>query len=295
MWWVTCLIWSTVWLAIKIGLHDLPPLTFAGWRLVLALALLAPVFLARPALAREIANNWRLIAATGFLLLGVNYALVFWGAQYVSSGLTAVLQATTPAFGVCFSYAMARESIKRNEVVGVVIGILGLMLIFSGQLRSAADSALWGAVAVVGGAACVAFTYVFVAQSGKKISPLSISAGQMLAGSIPLVVAGAIIEGSPLTVRWTATAVYSLMYLAIAGSIFGFYLNYWLLKRVGPTSVLTISIVEPLFAVILGAIVLHETLTWRVAAGGIAVLFSATLILMKRAAAATPSEAESSQ
>ena len=76
----------------------------------------------------------------------------------------------------------------------------------------------------------------------------------------------------------------ALLYLAVAGSILGFYLNYWLLKRVGSTSVLTISIVEPLFAVILGAIVLHETLSWRVAAGGIAVLSSATLILMKRGA-----------
>ena len=284
MWWVTCLIWSTVWLAIKIGVHDLPPLSFAGWRLVLALVLLTPIFLAKPHLLREITSNWRLIAATGFLLLGVNYALVFWGAQYVSSGLTAVLQATTPVFGVCFAFVMARESIRRNEVIGVVVGLLGIVLIFSGQLRSAANAGLLGSVAVVSGAACVAFTYVFIGSRGKHISPLPLAGGQMFVGCIPLVVAGAMLEGNPLRLHWTRPAIYALIYLAVAGSIFGFYLNYWLLKRVGSTSVLTISSVEPLFAVILGAIVLHETLTWRVAIGGLAVLSSATLILMRRKA-----------
>ena len=137
-------------------------------------------------------------------------------------------------------------------------------------------------MAIVAGAACVAFTYVFIGRKGKHIPPLSLAAGQMFVGCIPLVVAGAAVEGNPIDLHWTRSAIMALLYLAVAGSILGFYLNYWLLKRVGSTSVLTISIVEPLFAVILGAIVLHETLSWRVAAGGIAVLSSATLILMKR-------------
>lgn len=100
----------------------------------------------------------------------------------------------------------------------------------------------------------------------------------MIAGAIPLIATGAIIEGSPLAVHWTPTAVFAMLYLAVAGSIAGFWLNYWLLKRVGATSTLAISIVEPLFAVLLGAIVLHETLSWPVAAGGAAVIVSAWLV-----------------
>ena len=278
VWWITCLIWSTVWLAIKLGVRDLPPFTFAGWRLVVALVLLTPVLLLKRDVVRETLRNWQLIAATGVVLLGVNYALVFWGAQYVSSGLTAVLQATTPAFGALLSYLILRERIRRNQIVGITIGILGVVLIFFDQLRSDGPAGARGAVAISAGAFCVALAYVVIARRAQNLSPLSVITGQMVAGAVPLIVAGAIIEGNPVTIHWTRTAIFALLYLAIAGSIAGFWLNYWLLRHAGTTSTLAISIVEPLFAVLLGAIVLHETLSWRVGVGGAAVVLSAWMV-----------------
>src|SRR5918996_2283827 len=94
VWWVACLLWSAGWLFLKVGLRDLPPLTFAWLRLALALAVLTAIVTMR--------GEWRAlrradlpaIAISGLLLLGVNYALTFWGAQFVASALAAVLQAT---------------------------------------------------------------------------------------------------------------------------------------------------------------------------------------------------------
>jgi drug/metabolite transporter (DMT)-like permease len=108
VWWITCLIWSSVWLFIKIGVTDLPPISFAGIRLLIALAVLIPIRVIRraPLPAR---SDWPLIATTGWLLLGINYACTYWGAQFVSSGLIAVLQAATPAFGLCFGHYLLRD------------------------------------------------------------------------------------------------------------------------------------------------------------------------------------------
>lgn len=103
VWTVTCLIWGSVWLFIKLGLQDLPPISFAGLRLLLAVTILLPVIAVRKISLPHEFNDYLLIAVTGLLLLGLNYGLVFWGAQYISSGLTAVLQAATPAFGLIFT------------------------------------------------------------------------------------------------------------------------------------------------------------------------------------------------
>ena len=96
VWVVTCLIWSTVWLFIKIGVRDVPPVSFAAMRLVIAILVMVPVTLASRTPMPKAPRDWRLIAGTGVILLGLNYALLNWGLQYVSSGLTAVLQAMTP-------------------------------------------------------------------------------------------------------------------------------------------------------------------------------------------------------
>ena len=98
VWILTCAIWGTVWLCIKVGVGDVPPVTFAAFRVAVALAVLAPLIFWRRI---ELPHHWReirLLATTGTLLLGVNYALLNWGIQYVSSGFSAVLQAMTPAF-----------------------------------------------------------------------------------------------------------------------------------------------------------------------------------------------------
>lgn len=279
VWWITCLIWSTVWLAIKVGVRDLPPITFAGVRLLVALLVLAPLLAIRREFLREALRHWKLIAVSGILLLGVNYALVFWGAQFVSSGFTAVLQTTTPAFSIWLSHAIAREPVRRSHILGSLVGAIGLAIIFGEQLHLAGTRALLGALAISAGAFFVALAYVLIAASGRDLAPLSVTTGQMIAACIPLLLAGAFVEGNPLAIHWTRAAVFAVLYLALAGSLAGFWLNYWLLKRVGTTPMLAIGIVEPLFAVLLGALILHESLTWRVAIGGACVVASAWIIL----------------
>ncbi|MGH9945190.1 MAG: DMT family transporter, partial [Pyrinomonadaceae bacterium] len=144
--------------------------------------------------------------------------------------------------------------------------------------------ALLGSGAVVAGALCVALTYVLVKAYGSHLDPTVLTTGQMLCGLVPLSVVGLATEGNPFAFRWTGTAAASVLYLALVGSVAAFWLNYWLLKRMDATKVLLMALVEPLLAVLLGAMVLGEELTERTLLGGACILLSVGLVLTRRSA-----------
>ena len=280
VWWVTCLIWSSVWLFIKLGLRDLPPLGFAAVRLVVALTVLLPLLLLRGTPLPRRTRDWGVLALTGTLILGVNYALLFWGAQFIPSGLTAVLQSATPVFGLAFGHFLLEdERFTLATLLGICIGIAGVTLISADQLHVAGSHAVYGCVAVTTGAACVAFGYVFVKSRGGHLRAEVVTATQMLAGAALLVPAALIHDGNPFAFQWTPLAIACLLYLALAGSILATWLNYWLLKRMSATGVLSMALVEPLIAVLLGAAFLHERITSAAGAGAVLVLASISIVL----------------
>jgi drug/metabolite transporter (DMT)-like permease len=279
VWILTCAIWSTVWLFIKLGVRDVPPVTFAAFRMCVAVSVLVPVtLLQRVPLPRR--REWALVGTTGVLLLGINYALLYWGTQFISSGLTALLQAMTPVFGFVFAHLLLRdEKMTVLKGVALALGVAGVGVIFWDQLRTGAPRALAGSVAVIASAACVAISYVVMRRRGRDLHPSTITAGQMLAALGPLLVFAVAVEGNPLAVRWTRTALWSGIYLAIFGSILGAWLNYWLLKRIGATKLLSMGLVEPLVAVLLGAAFLAEKMSSKTVIGGVCILVAVAVVL----------------
>ena len=289
VWVVTCLIWSTVWLFIKIGVRDVPPVSFAAMRLVIAILVMVPVTLASRTPLPKAPRDWRLIAGTGVILLGLNYALLNWGLQFVSSGLTAVLQAMTPAFALVFShYLLHDEPMTVRKVAGLGMGIAGIGIIFWDQLTFGDQRAFAGAVSVTLGAVCVAFAYVMIRRGGRHLRPAVITSGQMVAAFVPLLIYASVVEGNPLALQWTRPALGSVVYLALAGSVLAAWLNYWLLSRVGAVNLLIMGLVEPVIAILLGAWILGESMSMRASLGGVVILASVWLAMApaKRGAAA---------
>ena len=279
VWVITCLIWSTVWLFIKLGVRDVPPVTFAATRLFIAILVMVPVTLAMKVPLPRQPREWRLIAGSGVILLGINYALLNWGLQHVSSGLTAVLQSATPAFALVFAHLLLHdEKMTVRKVVGLLLGMLGITIIFWDQLTFG-GRALSGSIAVTLGAVCVAFAYVLVRRSGSKLHPSLITTGQMIAAFVPLTIYALLVEGNPLGMNWTRTAVTSAVYLALLGSVVAAWLNYWLLSRVGAVNLLVMGLVEPIIAIVLGAWFLNESINARALAGGAVILFSVVLTM----------------
>jgi drug/metabolite transporter (DMT)-like permease len=273
VWLILCGISGSTWLFIKLGLQDLPPVSFAAIRFIIASLILVVIVMVRRLPIPRKTTDWLTIAATGVLCFTVNYGLLFWGEQHVSSGLAAVLQAICPLFGLLIAHRMLpAEPMTLPKLAGVVVGLGGLAVIFSDQIRSEGTLALWGSAALVIGALAVALSNVIVKARGTELDPAVLSAGQMIFGVIPLIVFGFIEEGSPLHFRWTKVAVISLLYLAIVGSTIAFMLFYWLIRHMAVTNTMLISLITPVVAVFLGMGTIGERVSARMIIGGAGIL-----------------------
>lgn len=266
VWAVACALWSTVWLAIKIGVSSTPPLTIAWVRLALALAVLLPLAATQHRLRLPSRGIALRLGVSGFLLLGVNYACVFWASQYLPSALVAVVQAATPLAGMLFAAAAGLESITRRKTLALVAGMGGVAIICAPQLsRPASPHTALAFLAVLLSVTCVAGAYVMLKATGHSLHPTTVITWQSVAGGVALAAAALIREGSPLAVAWTHASMLATVYLALGGSVCAFWLNYWLLRRMPASALLLMGVAETPLAAMLGALVLDERLdvwTW---------------------------------
>ena len=284
VWLVLCGIWGSTWLFIKLGLEDLPPITFAGIRFVISCAILVVLIRARNIALPSKSRDWLLLLLTGVMSFTLNYGLVFWGEQYISSGLAALLQSTLPAFGLVFAHLhLPGERMTWAKSVGVILGVFGVAVVFSNQLAIAGGKALAGCIALVLSALFAAYSNVLVKAHGKNLEPAILAAGQMFFGLIPLMLVGLLLEGNPLAFRWTPMAVVSMLYLAVVGSVIAFLLYYWLVHNMDVTKSMLIALVTPVVAVVLGMVVLGEELTWRTILGGLMIMAGIGLIVVRKA------------
>jgi drug/metabolite transporter (DMT)-like permease len=282
VWLFLCGIWGSTWLGIKLGLRDLPPITFAGIRFALAAMVLGAIIALRRVRLPWAARDWRLLAYTGLLTITVNYALVFWGEQYISSGLAALLSASVPLFGLPLAHRyLSSEPMTWPKVAGVLLGMLGIAIIFSGELGIGGPRALWASVGIVVAALATAHAGVLVKARGTHIEPSVLAGVQMAGGCIPLLVGGIALEGNPLGFHWTPMAFASLAYLTILGSVVAFLMYYWLIRHIEVTGVLMVPLVTPLVAVLFGVLLAGETVGWHTAAGGGAIIVGVALAVLR--------------
>jgi drug/metabolite transporter (DMT)-like permease len=283
VWLILCGIWGSTWLFIKLGLADLPPITFAGIRFVIACLILFPLVWLRHLSLPKTRREWILLVGTGVLSFSLNYGLVFWAEQYITSGLAALLQAMLPAFGLILAHIyVPAERITGVKIAGVVLGVCGVGVVFSNQLAISGRLALAGCVGMVLSAFFAAYSNVLMKTHGKNLNPAVIAAFQMFFGLIPLLLYGLTLEGNPLSFRWTTIAVLSLLYLAVVGSVVAFLLYYWLMQNMDVTKTMLISLVTPVVAVILGMIVLDEQLSWRTLVGGAMIIAGIGFIVVRK-------------
>lgn len=283
IWLTLCLIWGTTWIFIKIGLEDLPPLTFAAARFVLAVIILAVIINLQKIPFPTNKRDWKLLALTGVLQFSINYSLVFWSEQYISSGLAAVLQAMITVFGLVLAWIhLPNERITLIKVAAVTLGIAGVAVIFIEQLQINSVLAFAGCIAIVIGAYAAAHGSILVKAYGSNLHPAMLVFGQMIFGILPIIIYALTVEGNPLKLHWTWKAVISVVYLTVFGTITAFWLYYWLLSKIESTKAMMISLVTPLIAVIVGRIFLNEQLPAQTIFGGLLILASIGLIVVKK-------------
>ncbi len=285
VWLTLCLVWGTTWIFIKIGLADIPPITFAAARFLLAVAILLPVIWIRNLPWPRSAAEWKLIALTGFLQFSINYSAVFWGEQYITSGLAAVLQSMITVFGLVLAWIfLPAERITPLKIFAVVLGLIGVAVIFIEQLQIESVMAFAGCAAIVVGAYMAAQASILIKARGSSLHPASLVCAQMICGLPAIVIYSLVVEGDPLSFNWTWSAFGCVVFLTVFGTIAAFWLYYWLLSRIESTKAMMISLVTPLIAVLIGAIFLGERLPPQTLLGGILIIGSIGLIVLRRRA-----------
>jgi drug/metabolite transporter (DMT)-like permease len=283
VWVILCLVWGTTWIFIKVGLADLPPITFAAARFTLAILILVPFISIRQIPWPNSAAQWKLIGLTGFLQFSLNYSSVFWAEQYISSGLAAVLQSMIPVFGLLLAWIfLPAERITWLKISAVLLGFVGVTVIFVDQLRIENWMAFLGCTAIVVGAYFAAQASILVKLRAGGIHPASLVCAQMIAGLPALGVYSLIAEGNPLTFHWTWKAIGCIFYLSVFGTIAAFWLYYWLLSRIESTKAMVISLVTPLIAVVIDGVFLGERLPPQTLLGGLLIIASISLIVIRR-------------
>lgn len=282
-WLILCFIWGTTWIFIKIGLEDLPPMAFASARFLLAVIILFAIIRIQNIPLPRTWREWRLIALTGVLQFSINYSMVFWSEQYISSGLAAVLQAMITVFGLILAwYFLPNENITKLKAFAVALGIIGVAVIFIDQLKVQNLMAFLGCLGVVVGSYAAAQASILVKAKGGGFHPASLLFCQMLCGLPAIIIYSLIVEGNPLSFHWTTRAIGCVLYLTVAGTVAAFWLYYWLLGRIESTKAMMISLVTPLLAVVIGALVLGETLPPQTLLGGVLIIGSIGLIVFRK-------------
>jgi len=278
-----CAVWGSTWLAIKIGLSDLPPLRFAGFRMGLACVLVAPFAIAAWRRGRlPNAAETRGIAWNGFLQIGVQYACIFTAEQWIESGLAALLFATFPIWvGVFGHFLLPDEPLTRKTVASAVLGLAGVAVIEAPALARilSADTRpmLAGGALMLLAALVAAYANILNKKNLGRVAPIHNVFGQTLVGSAMLIALAAGVEHGAAA-RWTPAATGALLYLALLGTALPFAGLFWLIPRVPVAVIGTIPVVDTVIAVALGNIVLGEKFSIRVLFGG-ALICAAVLLV----------------
>ncbi len=241
-----CLVWATVWLATRIAVETIPPFTATGLRFLGASPMLF-VF----AMARGETIWFPKGTLFSFMYLTIFYFTIpFWlinfGAQFVSSGLMALLFSTMPVFTLIFSAIMLKERVFFSQIAGIVIGFLSLMMIVKLHL-SLNYSSLTGIVAILISAIIHAFSYIYIKKKCGGISVITLHILPMGIGGILLMVMGLILE-QPNFIEFSKDSILALVYLVFILVVVS-TLYFFLLKQMNLVILSFMFIIVPALAV----------------------------------------------
>lgn len=269
---VISIIWGSTWLAIKVGLQSVPPFYAVAIRYTLAAVILAAIMLFRGQRIPFDRKSVYLYLSVASLSFSFPFALVYWGEQYIPSGLTAVLFAVNPfVVAVASHLFLKNERLTASKAGGVVLGFLGLLTIFWADLHLGGRGA-GPMAAILVSTLLQGISLVIVKKFGGTIAPTALTLGGMLF-AVPILYALAFAADDISKVHLDAIGIGSILYLASFGSVVTFVTYYWLAQRVDAVYLSFVAFVTPVLAVLLGALLLNETLSPRMLAGAALVLF----------------------
>jgi drug/metabolite transporter (DMT)-like permease len=290
------LVWGSTYLGIRVAIDTIPPFVMAGIRFVIAgLVLLGwSVFREGRSFVLPTAREWRDTTIVGaFLLLG-GMGLVSWGELTVHSGIAALMVAMMPVWVAVLSWLFLKEKLARAAIVGIVIGIAGVAILVGPNGAPAEGADPSGVLALILSPISWAIGSIYSANRAQLPQrPLVATGGQMLAGGVLLSLVG-LITGEWAAFSPAAVSLDSLLalaYLTVIGSLLAFTAYGWLLRVAPLPLIATYAYVNPIVAVILGALVLREPIEPRTLVAGAVIIAAVAIIVTARGRMSAPRSA----
>ncbi|MBT5874882.1 MAG: EamA family transporter [Candidatus Latescibacteria bacterium] len=278
------LIWGSTYLAIRFAVHSLPPFSMSGLRFITAgLVLYAWTWLRDG--GRPTMKHWGTASIGGVLMMLIGMGAVAWVEQWVSSGPTALLVATSPAWMVLMNW-LGGDGVRPGWRVwtGLALGLLGMsLLVGPDDMQGTSVSPLHLVILILCSVSWVAGS-LYTRRADKPQSQPLYTAMIMLTGGIWLVIAGAATGEwqtfSISQVTWTSVAAFA--YLTIVGSLVAFTVYVWLMRVASPAHVATHAYVNPVVAVVLGWLLGGEALTWEIGVAATGIVLGVVLMMSDR-------------
>jgi drug/metabolite transporter (DMT)-like permease len=260
---VVCIVWGTTYLAIRVAVRSIPPFLLTAMRFVLAGSMLFAIARVR---GETIPRGTRVILeliVVALLMVGIGNLSVVWAEQWVPSGIAALLVATAPFWAALMErFRKGGEHIGVRRGAGMLIGFVGVALLVTPGATGAFDiHFLLGALAIQIGSVAWQYGTLRGKYNLPSVSPFMSSAFQMIIGGLAVGIVGfALGEAQRLT--WTRDGIIGLAYLTTFGSLLAYTSYVYAMKKLPMTNLSMYAYINPLVAVVLGWLILHEQLTW---------------------------------
>lgn len=259
---VLALIWGAAFLFIGVAVRHVPPLTYVWLRLTFAAAAMW-MFLRWKGISLDLPRSaWGSILLLAFLNNALPFTLFGWGQTHIASGLAAILNATTPIWGVVVAHLFTEdERLTPRKLAGVVLGFGGVALMIGPSLLSNLGSSALAQVACVTASLSYALAAVWARRFRRqKLSPMTVTTSQLSAGAI-LMLPLMLVVDRPWALPMPPLAAWgSILALAVVCSAFGYVLYFRLIDRAGATNALLVTLLVPPVAILLGSLFLAEVL-----------------------------------
>jgi drug/metabolite transporter (DMT)-like permease len=256
------LVWGSAFLFIKVAVTEFEPTTYVWLRLVIAAAALLLVLRATGKRLRLPLALWASVGLLALLNNVVPFILFGWGQRHIASGLAAILQATTPIFGVLAAHLLtADERITRARLAGVVIGFAGVATMIGPQLVADSGNPLFAQIACLFASLLYALAGIHARRfKALGVGPLDLATAQFVAGAVMLAPVALLVDQPWLGLPTSLAAWGSVAMLALVCSAFAYILFFRLIERAGATNSLLVTLLVPPVAIVVGALAFGERL-----------------------------------
>lgn len=270
------LLWGSTWAAIRVGVTSVPPFVFAFERAAVVSIVLTGLSLA---MGLRFPRDRRTLAAAAFagvINTGTSWAIIFWAEQYVPSGLVAVFGAAGPIWTAMLAHFLVHgDRLSALKIVGLVSGVVGIVVLVGAPDPGSRPEAFLATILLALMPISWAFGTIVQVRVLRHGSPLPLVAVGTWTGAVVLLPFALTEVGQPSA--WSLEVAVAFAYLVVLGSCVGLVLQLWLTRRLRPTTMTLSQVLISAQALVIGAIVLGESITWRMVAGAALVALAVIL------------------